>query len=159
MPIAKSCGCPELDLGRWDQKVQKLDVHFYSIPILHLFYAPVAADRKLAEAEARAVSSGYHLPAVPMRLVRAARFLGGSAIVEIKEVGLGDRQVFRFSGAYPCTVFRGPRRELPKRIRAMHAADPNLESVYLWNVTCPRCAPDEKDRVTILIAETLVGSE
>ena len=159
MPIAKECGCPDLDLSRWDGQVQKLDVHFYSTPILHLFYAPLGGDRKLAEAQAKAKASGYHLHPVPMRLIRAARLFGGRCMVEIKEVGLGDPKVFRFAGAYPCTVHRGSRRELPALVRDMHARDPNLESVYLWQVSCPRCAPNPASSVTILIAETLVGSE
>jgi hypothetical protein len=159
MPISKECGCPELDLERWDNKIQKLDAHFYSIPILHLFYAPAGAESKLAEVRARASASGYHVRPAPMRLIRAARFFGGRCMIEVTEVGLGDPQVFRFAGAYPCTVHRGAPRELPKLVRDMHARDPNLESVYLWQVTCPRCAPKDADNVTILIAETLVGSE
>ena len=144
--MEEECGCPNIDLKKWENKevVWKNKV-FYSQPLYLLLHIPLNMKSAITKGFAALTKKGYEMPEPGMMLEKENGLFTGEILFNIKKGKNTDKQVKTISGKFLAKTIKGEYKDAGKVVRAVIEAANKKKSnipdeVYCWFTNCPGCA-------------------
>ena len=156
MADSRSCDCPEIDEQDWHLKEFDWSGKiFYFEDVPHFFNIPLGLDKKREAMEADIQQKGYEIVHADMILHQPGMFKG-RIFIEIEDPEQYDANVIQFENAQILTrVYKGSSAGIKSAIAELKAFCEDRThlppgAIYLWRVTCPKCASQRGGDITVL---------
>ncbi|HEY6880978.1 MAG TPA: hydrolase [Polyangiales bacterium] len=149
--------CPRFDPTLWDEK----ELHWDHKPFVRdhvraLFHVPLGLKELFAREEQR-IAANHAGAAQPIVLSDDSSLFGADYYFAVSKE-IPGASMTDLSGHYLTKVFEGPYRNVPRWIEAMHdyarEHHKQIDHLYFWYTTCPKCAQAYGKNYVVLFAKT-----
>ena len=135
--------CPRFDPAPWDRKELRWeDKRFVKDRVTSFLHIPLNFGAVMKR-NVGAIEAAGARPETMVVLSEENSLWGADVYIEVTK-DIPGAEMARISGTFLCKVFEGPYRNMRKWIAEMKAfvqsKGKNLEKLYFFYTTCPKCA-------------------
>lgn len=154
--------CARLDDAKWEGKTFVWDGKpFLKDHIRSFMHVPLNFGSVISR-DLQAVEDVAAYPEEPLTLSDEVSPWGSDILVALDRDQLDGAEVVKLSGTFLTKVFKGPYRDMRKWIRAMedhvHAQGQEIDKLYYFYSTCPKCAKKLGENKVVLFARLATPS-
>jgi len=148
--------CPRFEPGPWDQKeVTFKDKLFIKDHVTSFFHIPLNFGKVMVRNMERIVRAGA-LAEKPLMLVDENSLWGADIYIAVSKAVPGA-EMARISGTFLTKVFEGPYKNIRNWVKEMMdyvaSKGKQLQKLYFFYTTCPKCAKFYGKNYTVLLAQ------
>jgi len=148
--------CPRFNPEPWDEKeITWQDKLFIKDHIRSFLHIPLNFGQVIVRNAKRIKAAGALTPQ-PLMLSDEKSLWGSDIYIAISK-GVPGAEIERISGTFLTKVFEGPYKDAGKWVKEMKAyvkaKGRNIEKLYFFYTTCPKCAKFYGKNYTVLVAK------